>query len=125
MPDAGDAISNRDALQASAVSEGTFLNASDAIWDRETRQAGAAIEGITLDAGDAIRNRDARQAGAAREGTCLNAGDAVRDVVIGTCLACRIEPPFSPMYSAQIRSSRPFRQKQIPSSSKAASRPFR
>ena len=26
------------------------------------------------------------------------------------------QPPFSPMYSAQIRSSRPFRQKQIPSS---------
>ena len=27
-----------------------------------------------------------------------------------------VQPPFSPMYSAQIRSSRTFRQKQIPSS---------
>ena len=27
-----------------------------------------------------------------------------------------IEPPFSPMKSTQFRSSRPFRQKQIPSS---------
>ena len=27
-----------------------------------------------------------------------------------------IEPPFSPMNSTQFRSSRPFRQKQIPSS---------
>ena len=39
---------------------------------------------------DAVRNRDGGQGAAPMEGPIPNTGDAVRDVVIGTCLACRI-----------------------------------
>ena len=74
-PDAGDAIGNRDALQACASKEGIYPNAGNAVRYRGARQAGAATEGVIPDAGDAIRNRDARQAGASGEGLSPDAGD--------------------------------------------------
>ncbi len=112
-PDAGDAVRNRDARQAAAITEGVIADADDAVTNRDARQAAAATEDAMPDAGDAVTNRDARQAGAAREGSIPDAGDtirdrdtrqaaavpkgvipdagdAVRDRVIGTCLACRI-----------------------------------
>ena len=87
LPDAGDAITNRDARQAGAakkasppmlvtlsgivmlvrlvqLSKAPHPDAGDAITNRDARQAGAAVEGLIPDAGDAITNRDARQAGA-------------------------------------------------------------
>ena len=51
------------------MSEGSLPDAGDAIRNRDARQAGAVFEGRLPDAGDAIRNRDARQVGAVLEGT--------------------------------------------------------
>ena len=48
--------------QAAASPEGPIPDAGDAVGDRDARQATAAIEGRLPDAGDAIRNRDTRQA---------------------------------------------------------------
>ncbi len=104
IPDAGDAVRDRDARQAGAAPEGPFPDAGDAVRDRDTRQAAAGLEGVIPDAGeqtvfpesdareagavyeggslyagDAIRGRDARQATAASEGTRPNAGNAIRD----------------------------------------------
>ena len=45
FPDAGDAITNRDARQAGAATEGAIPDAGDAIRNRDTRQAGAVVEG--------------------------------------------------------------------------------
>ncbi len=51
--------------------EGLIPDAGDAIRDRDARQAGAVVEGSSPDAGDAIRDRDTRQAGAVTEGAYL------------------------------------------------------
>ena len=47
--------------------EGIIPDAGNAIRNRDARQAAAVTEGIIPDAGDAIRNRDARQAAAAEK----------------------------------------------------------
>ena len=77
IPDAPNAIRNRDARQAFAAPEGPNPDASDAIRNRDARKAGAVIEGIIGDARDAIRYSDARQAGAVFEGVTPDAGDRV------------------------------------------------
>ena len=74
IPDAGDAIRNRDARQA-AQPEKASPDAGDAITNRDARQAAAVTEGTLPDAGDAIRDRDARQAGAGLEGGIPDTGD--------------------------------------------------
>ena len=65
-------------------------DAGDAITYRDARKAFAVVEGDLPDAGDAVRNRDALQAGAVVEGRIPDTVDAIRDDVIGTCLACGI-----------------------------------
>ena len=49
------------ALIIPATIEGTLPDAGDALRDRDAGQAAAACEGSTPDAGDTFRNRDARQ----------------------------------------------------------------
>ena len=46
IPDAGDAIRNRDARQFSALFKGKPPDAGDAITNRDARQAGAVTEGL-------------------------------------------------------------------------------
>ena len=55
--------------------EGPIPDASNAITNRDARQAAAVIECTIPDAGDALRNCDARQAGAGKEGSSPDAGD--------------------------------------------------
>ena len=54
MPDAGNAIRNRDALHAPASVEGRRSNTGDAITNRDARQARAGKEGLISDAGNRI-----------------------------------------------------------------------
>ena len=54
-------------------------DAGDAIRNRDGRQAAAVGEGIISDAGDTVRNRDARQAVAVVECRVPNAGDAAQE----------------------------------------------
>ena len=90
VPDAGDAVGDRDAGQAGAAIERPVPDAGDAVGDRDAGQAGAARERIVPDAGDAVGDRDAGQAGAVRERTVnRDAGDAVGD---------RVASGFAPGY---------------------------
>ena len=50
--------------QAGAVIERIVPDAGDAVGDRDAGQAGAGSERIVSDAGDAVGDRDAGQAGA-------------------------------------------------------------
>ena len=75
-PDAGDAVANGDARQAAAVMECVIPDAGDAVGDSDARQASALIECARPDAGDAVGNRDARQASAVPECAFPDAGDA-------------------------------------------------
>ena len=50
-------------------------DAGDAVGDRDARQAGAPIKRIVSDAADAAGNRDACQAGAVGERTIPDCGD--------------------------------------------------
>jgi len=75
IPDAGDAVADRNAGQAGAATERTAPDAGDAVGDRDAGQAGAARERIDPDACDAVRDRHAGQAGAASEGIVPDAGD--------------------------------------------------
>ncbi|MDB0056730.1 DEAD/DEAH box helicase [Akkermansiaceae bacterium] len=77
IPDACDAITNRNVGQVVASNEGVTPNADDTVRDRDARQTVAAIEGINPDAGDAIRDCDACQAATLTEGALPNAGDAI------------------------------------------------
>ena len=77
LTDAGDAVWNRDAGQATAVIERILTDAGDAVWDRDAGQATAVSERILTDAGDAVWNGDADQARTSESST--KAGDAVRD----------------------------------------------
>ena len=79
IPDAGDAIWNRDTPQANAAMESITLYDGDTIWNRDARQAVASHEGTPCDAGDAIWNRNARQAAARPEGIPHDEVDAIRD----------------------------------------------
>ena len=81
VPDAGDAVADRDAGQAGAARERPVPDAGDAVGDRDAGQAGAVIERPVPDAGDAVGDRDAGQAGAAIERPVPDAGDAVGDRV--------------------------------------------
>ena len=54
MPDAGDAVRNRDARQATAVIEGKLPDAGNAVRNRDARQTLAFKEGLIPDAGDRI-----------------------------------------------------------------------
>ena len=62
IPDAGNAIRNRDARQAFAATEGRTPDAGELTVrpESDAGQARAAREGRTPDAGDAVRDRDAR-----------------------------------------------------------------
>ena len=51
---------NFNRRQGRATAEGSIPNAGDAIRNRDARQAGAVPEGFLPNAGDAITNRDAR-----------------------------------------------------------------
>ena len=77
IPDAGDAVTNRDACQTGAVHEGSLPDAGDSIRYRDALQAMDGREGIIPDAGDTITNRDARQAGAVPEGLKRDARDRI------------------------------------------------
>ena len=44
IPDAGNAVRDRDARQAAAGPEGTTPNADDAVGDRDVRQTAAATK---------------------------------------------------------------------------------
>ena len=77
LPDAGDAIRNRDIFQVGAVSEGYISDADDGIRNRDIFQAGAVSEGPVSDAGDAITNRDFRQTAALPEGAISKAGNTI------------------------------------------------
>ena len=52
MPDAGNAISNRNTGQAVARFEGRFADSGNAVRDRDTRQADAAFEGVLSNSSD-------------------------------------------------------------------------
>ena len=58
--DAGDAVGNGDARQASAVRECVIPDTGDAVW-KVTLAGSAVIECARPDAGDAVGNVDARQ----------------------------------------------------------------
>ena len=57
--------------------EGSIPDAGNAVRDRDARQALAALEGSIPDAGDAIRDRDTRQAAGETEGPIPDAGDRI------------------------------------------------
>ena len=57
-PDAGDAVGNGDARQASAVMECANPDAGDAVGNGDARQAAAVLECVIPDAGDAVGNGD-------------------------------------------------------------------
>ena len=94
QPNAGNSIRDRNARQASAVSEGPTPDAGNAIRGRDSRQACAAIEGIRLDAGNAIRDRDARQVSASHEGKTPDTGDTIRNSDARQAAAVK-EGPFT------------------------------
>tara|TARA_B100000674_G_C37374212_1_gene704471 strand:+ start:335 stop:598 length:264 start_codon:yes stop_codon:yes gene_type:complete len=77
LPDTGYTIRNRYALQAGTGIEGFLPDAGDAITDGDAPQASAASEESISDAGYTIRNRYTLQAGAGIEGTVADAGNAI------------------------------------------------
>ena len=54
VPDAGDAVRDRDAGQAAAVIEGRVPDAGDTGRDRDTGQVAAVVEGIITDGSDRL-----------------------------------------------------------------------
>ncbi len=77
MPDAGDAVGDRDARQAATAKEGTLPDAGDVVGDCDARQAMTPAEGSLLDGGDAVRDRDTCQVSASIEGKTPDAGDRI------------------------------------------------
>ena len=75
VPDAGNAVANRDAPQVGAEGEGLSPNADDTIRYRDTRQAAAIIEGVPPDAFNTVRNRNTRKGVAFLEGPFTDTGD--------------------------------------------------
>ena len=97
VPDAGDAVGDRDAGQAGAARERIVPDAGDAVGDRDAGQAGAAIERIVPDAGDAVGDRDAGQAGAARERLAPMLVTGRPLIVLGMVTA-----PLEPVYPVMV-----------------------
>ena len=77
-PDAGNAIRDRDARQAGALTKNTFTDAGElALFTKiDTLKAFALPEGITPDTGDTNSNRDDIQAIAILEGRLPEAGES-------------------------------------------------
>ena len=113
-PDAGDAVANGCARQASAALECAKLDAGDAVGNVDARQASAALECFTPDTGDTIADGYARQAAAATECVIPDAGDTVgnddarqwrkRKCVIAK--ACYIAADVNATWLASVRETR-------------------
>ena len=81
---------NLNRPQGHAITKGSIPNAGNAIWNRDICQAATIKEAVIANAINAIRNRDASQAGAITEGSFHNTGDTIRDDETGSSLGCSI-----------------------------------
>ena len=79
-PDAGDAVGDDDARQATAVTECAHPDTGDAVGDGDARQAVAVIECVIPNAGDAVGDGDARDFRAPVEGIVGYLQRILRDI---------------------------------------------
>lgn len=79
IPDASDAIADRDIGQTGAIIERHAPDPDDAVRDRDAGQTETFIKQVVFNCGNAFTDHDAGQVGAGVKCIITNAGDAIWD----------------------------------------------